>query len=349
MVFILTCFFLTVWLAVASATAVEFNSTRKYVFDSQLPARLQWLPNSGYCGEVSLVMATLKKGGAYYSQYDARAISAVIKKDAQVKHFYLVGENDQRASDLLKMTYDEFDNSGSPDPKRYMSWIKKTVRAGHAVTITVFMNHKMFYGVDKDDAGEADYDHIVSMTRIESNYDDDLYHDDDLYTMEDHGLYAPDWNAQYYFTYTAKQFIATRSQANNNNNVYAIPDAPDYGNFGIAHIGVVDTNKDCLPLLVETSLNYEKPAIKNNSEDRPESMSLTLTVTVSGLESGVAYVLYTYNDETAVPTEAFNAAAAASAPLAVNRFTASGPSFQLTENIQSNDKRIYRAVATSAK
>ena len=37
--------------------AVGYNataSTRSYVYDSQLPARLQWLPNSGYCGGESL-------------------------------------------------------------------------------------------------------------------------------------------------------------------------------------------------------------------------------------------------------------------------------------------------------
>ena len=338
-------------LLASAAASLNGTSSRTYVYDSQMPARLQWLPNSGYCGEVSVVMATLRLGGAYFSQYDVRAISALRSTEVQVKRFYLVGENDQHASDLLKLSYIEFDNTQtSTDPKRYLSWVKKMMRAGHAVTITVFMNHKMFYGIDKDDAGEADYDHIVSVTKLESNYDDDEYHADDLVTMEDHGLYAPDWNAIYYFTYQMKDFIATREESNNNHHVYSIPDTgkDGSGNFGIAHTGILDKNKDCLPLLVQTSANLEDPAIKNNSEDRPAPMPLTLTVTVTGLQPGVAYSLYTYSDETKVPTEAFNANSAAAH--AVKQFTASADGrFVLTEDIQSSDKRIYRCVRADAK
>ena len=294
-------------------------------------------------------MATLRVGGSYYSQYDVRAISAVRGSDVQVKRFYLVGENDQHASDLLKLTYLEFDNSGTPDPRRYLAWIKKMTRAGHAVTICVFMNHKMFYGINKDDAGEYDYDHIVSVARVESNYDDDEYHEDDVVTMEDHGLYAPNNNPIYYFSYTFKDFIGTRAQSNNNNHVYSIPDVPQYGNFGIAHTGIQDKNKDCLPLLVQTSVNYEKPAIKNNSEDRPASMPLTLTITVTGLQDGVQYNLYTFDDETKVPVEAFNANGAGVA-LTLKQFTgAASGKFETTEDITSDQKRIYRCVRADAK
>ena len=50
--------FLASLLALSGALGQQaFNataSTRSYVYDSQLPARLQWLPNSGYCGGESL-------------------------------------------------------------------------------------------------------------------------------------------------------------------------------------------------------------------------------------------------------------------------------------------------------
>jgi len=293
-------------------------------------------------------MALLKVGGSYYSQYDLRAISALVPTEVQQKRFYLVGENDQHASSLLKLSYIEYPRE-SPRPKDYLAWVKKMTRAGHAVTITVFMNYKMFYSVDKDDAGEYDYDHIVSVSRIESDYDDDLYHDDDVITMEDHGLYAEDWdNPPYYFTYDFKGFIATRKQANNNNHVYSIPDVPEYGNFGIAHTGIQDNNHDCLPLLVETNVNYEKPPIKNHSEDRPAAMALTLTVTVSKLVPGVQYNLYTYNDENKVPVEAFNAAVSSSVAVKVITGPSSG-TFVMTESIMSDAKRIYRCVRADAK
>jgi hypothetical protein len=338
-------------ICVVAAAGEAFNATlsgkRKYTFDSALPDRLQWIWNEGYCGEVSLIMATLRLGGAYYSQYDAREISAIQRTDVQQKHFYLVGENDQRASDLVKMTYEEFDNSGSPNPKRYAAWLKKMVRAGYAVTLTTFMNHKMFYGMNDENAGYPDYDHIVSMARVESDYDDDLYHEDDIFTMSDHGLYSPDREPIYYFSYQVKDFIATRTVSNTNGHVYSIPDSPDKGNFGIAHKGFVDTNKECQPLLVQTNVNYENPPIKNKSEVRPPAMPLTLTVTVSGLTAGTDYILYTYNDETKVPTEAFNANAAAA--FASKKFTATGAEWTVKDDIQSSDKRIYRCVAASAK
>lgn len=358
------------------------SSTRQYTFDSHLPARLQWLPNEyvhstphimnillhnsnvaqshflffptgsliyrGYCGEVSLIMACLRLGGCYYSQYDARQISTTV--DSQVSKFYLVGVNDQHASKLLRLTFEEFDNANPvTDPKRYLSWVKKMTRAGAAVTITVFMNEYMFYGRTDKTSGEADYDHIVSVSRIESDYDDDLYHDDDLVTMEDHGLYAPGHNPIYLFTYSMRDFIGTREHANSQTagNVYSIPEC-DSGNFGIAHFGIIDADGDTLPILLETNVNYESPHIRNKSEDRPDSMEIVLTVTVSGLEDGVQYKLYKYNDETLVPSSAFNANSAKVA-ISTLDITSSTGSYKLTETIQSSDKVIYRCVRADAK
>lgn len=131
------------------------SSGKKYVFDANIPARLQWLHNDGYCGEVSLNMAGLKYG-QYFSQYDLRDIAAVKRTDIQTTHFYLVGENDQRASDLVKLSHEEYDNTNI-DAKGYLAWAKKMTRKGYAVTITVYMNYYLFYGIEDKDAGETDY------------------------------------------------------------------------------------------------------------------------------------------------------------------------------------------------
>ena len=82
-----------------------------YVWDSEIPARLQWLHNDGYCGEVSTIMAMLKYG-QYMSQYDFRAISsqyAVIGKPSkpQQSEFYLVGSNDQNSTAAIKLNWIE--------------------------------------------------------------------------------------------------------------------------------------------------------------------------------------------------------------------------------------------------
>jgi len=242
------------------------TSNKKYKFDSHLPDRLQWIHNDGYCGEVSVQMALLQNG-AYLSQYDIRQISAVKSgaSDLQRKDFYLVGENDQRASGLMKLAYVEYDHSVF-DSKAYLSWVKQMIRSKKAaVTITVYMNNYLFYGATDPNAGYPDYDHIVSVASIQSDYDDDLYHDDDIITMSDHGLWAPTvpgppypypFDAPYYFSYSFKEFQKTREQANAKTaGVYALPissPSQNYaGNFGIAHTGVADTEGATIHVHIE--------------------------------------------------------------------------------------------------
>ena len=46
-----------------------------------------------------------------------------------------------------------------------------------------YMNQWLFSGNPERDAGQPDYDHIVSLYAWESKYNDDEYHDDDLLTF----------------------------------------------------------------------------------------------------------------------------------------------------------------------
>lgn len=324
-----------------------------YVWDSEIPARLQWLHNDGYCGEVSAIMAMLKYG-QYMSQYDFRAISsqyAVIGKPSkpQQSEFYLVGSNDQNSTATIKLNWVEYDHDVR-DAKQYLAWVKKMVRKGYAVTICVYMNYYLFYGATDVSAGSWDYDHIVSVSRIESNYDDDLYHDDDVIVMEDHGLWAPRTKPiQYLFSYTFAEFPATREGANARlgEKIYSLPSSVTAGQFGIAHSGIMDDNGDCLPVRVDTNVNYEDPEIDNHSETRPASMEIKLTITVSGIQQGVSYILYKYDNENDVPTARFNANKAK----AVSSITFVDPgthSFVTTETIMSSQKAFYRCVRADA-
>ena len=324
-----------------------------YVWDSEIPARLQWLHNDGYCGEVSAIMAMLKYG-QYMSQYDFRAISsqyAVIGNPSkpQQSEFYLVGSNDQNSTAAIKLNWIEYDHDVR-DAKQYLAWVKKMVRKGYAVTICVYMNYYLFYGANDVSAGSWDYDHIVSVSRIESNYDDDLYHDDDVIVMEDHGLWAPRTKPiQYLFSYTFAEFPATREGANARlgEKIYSLPSSVTAGQFGIAHTGIMDDNGDCLPVRVDTNVNYEDPEIDNHSETRPASMEIKLTITVSGIQQGVSYTLYKYDNENDVPTAKFNANKAK----AVSSITFVDPgthSFVTTETIKSSQKVFYRCVRADA-
>jgi len=316
------------------------------------------MKNSGYCGEVSLQAANLKYG-AYYSQYDIRATSveSPIRVQTGPHHFYSIGKNDQLAVKKFRLNNVEFDHGepmGKPthDVRKYLAWLKQMVRKGYAVTMTVLMNHCEFYAnCDEPDAGCVGYDHIVSLAKVESNYDDDEYHDDDIVTFSDHGLWSPRRATPYYFSYTFKEVQGNRQQANAKGGpIYMINNEPKVGNYGNAQTGIVDRDGDCLPILIETNLNYEDPQIGIKSEVRPEAMPLTLTVTVSGLQAGVSYKLYKYNDESLIPEAHFNEHARAHAISAVDITAKEGQTdYRFEERIMSNQKVIYRAVRADAK
>jgi len=249
----------------------------------------------------------------------------------------------------------EFDHGGydnaNHDVKQYLAWLKQMVRKGYAVTMTVLMNHCLFYGnCDEPTAGCVGYDHIVSLAKVESNFDDDDYHDEDIVTFSDHGLWSPRSGTPYYFSYTFKEVQGTREQANAKGGpLYMINNEPKVGNYGNAQTGIIDPNHDCLPVLVETSVNYENPQIAVKREERPEAMPLTLTVTVSGMEAGVTYKLYRYNDESLLPEINFNQHARDNAVPSVDLVAKEGQStYTFDENILSNQKVIYRAVRADA-
>ena len=93
------------------------------------------------------------------------------------------------------------------------AWVKKMVRQRYAVTIVVFVKGAPFWEychssahrrcsralelvvfavcipmlcVGRAGNSDDEYDHIVSVASIESDYDDDEYHGDDLIYIDDH-------------------------------------------------------------------------------------------------------------------------------------------------------------------
>ena len=192
---------------------------------------------------------------------------------------------------------------------------------------------------------------------MSSNYDDDLYHDDDIIVLSDHGLFAPGvpgppypfpFDAPFYFSYTFSEFQKTRQGANKKTSgVYSLlltsPSIPLSGNFGIAHAGNMDEGGVTKPVRIETNVNYEAPQIKAQSEKRPTAMGITITVTVEEVEEGVEYVLYRYDDETKVPTAKFNLLKenAVKAEYFTGR---SDGTWTFKEDIMSDDKIFFRCV-----
>eukprot|EP01052_Picozoa_sp_SAG31_P007002 SAG31_NODE_329_length_17643_cov_10.377793_7_plen_415_part_00 len=325
-------------------------------WDSGLKPRLQWESNDGYCGEVSVVMA-LMKFGSYMSQFDVRAIST--DGGNQSTDYYLVGENDGAAAQRLRLSHIEYPNRCvSVKPRHcsmeYLAWVKKMVRRGHAVTITVYMNNFLFYGDTNPRAGEPDYDHIVSVLSLQSEHDDDVYHEDDKLTLGDHGLWQPGPTPQYNFTYTFGELQGSRKEANApEGNVYYVPDRypSDTGNFAIAHTGPLEkpvNQSMLLPIRVDTNVCWERPPIADGSQQRPPPMPLTLTVTVFSLSPGVNYSLYLFDNATSVPVRSFNSAGRVMASQAWHFVGEESGQYSMALKTKSDMQAFFRAVRSDA-
>ncbi len=331
-------------------TPVADASARQGVYSVsiQMPPRLQWNENYGYCGETAMISAGLYYG-QYVSQYDARAIASNSKPQYKASSQLLLGMNDTAAAKAMHLTFTEWTPGNGATASGFLAWVKGELVKGHPVAIGVYTNEYRFNGSTNPTAGDPDYDHIVVVTGVTSHHpltQPAIYYPDDEITLSDNGLWTgtPSGQPQYAFTYSFAAFQANRRQANSTTgNIYSLADAnPDYG---IAITGVADSSRETLPVRVFTSANYESPEIKDGSNTRPKPMPLTLTATVSDLRPGTTYNLYRYDSAKDVPTSDFNAGRSAAAQSWT--FTATAQTYTINQNITSNDEVLYRAVPAS--
>ena len=309
---------------------------------NNIPPRGQWVTNYGYCGEVAMISAGLYYG-QYLSQYDARAIASPGIKQNKSNSQLLLGVNDEASAKRMRLKYDSKSTSSNAD---FYTWVKNHVSKNHPVIIGVFNNEFLLYGDININAGDDEYDHIVPVIGIGSNYSlTDSFYLDDLILFSDNGLYSPNGIMPYYYLYNATIFLKDRQMANSKKSqIYSLPDYPE-NKYGIAIMGVMDPNNEALPVRVETSINTELPEIKNNSFTRPVSRSLKLTITVTKLTPGINYNLYRYSNENDIPTVSFNANSKNKgiSPWRVINIT-SGSTWTTSVAIKSSDKVFFRAV-----
>lgn len=312
---------------------------------NNLPPRLQWEGNHGYCGEVSMICAGLYYG-QYTSQYDARAIAC--DGGSQNHHQLLLGVNDQHAASQMHLSSITWDTDSEKNTDDFMAWTKQNVTKSYPVIIGIYCNEYLFDGDPNPDAGDSDYDHIVPVMGIDSAHpltNPHYYLDDSVY-FSDNGIWEESGIPVYNFKYYFQAFQASRRQANRKNGPpYSVPNTAS--NYGIAITGIMDLKGETLPVRLDVNYNYEDPPIEDKSNQRPPSMSLTLTITVSNLQPNVQYNLYRYNTMDSVPDSDFNASAGSAYESWPFQIT-SGTTYVMMENIQSNEMAIYRAVKATA-
>jgi hypothetical protein len=317
-----------------------------YVQKLNLPPRLQWNENYGYCGSTSMICAGLYYG-EYVSQYDNRNIASNGTNQKSESSQLLLGVNDFFAATQHKMT-NLLWNYGDTNVEHFFVWIKSHILQGHPVIIGIYENSSVFGNNPPD----PDYDHIVPVYGWGSNHPltDPGYYADDVIYFSDNGLYTPDGTDPiYYISAAIGDFAQSRHDADKSSAaVYSVNGDPTTAdpNYGIALTGIVDIHNDCLPTRIDTNKNYESPEIVDGSNTRPTPMPMVLTVTVSGLTAGTAYNVYQYNSLANVPSSQFNSNSANA--FAATAFTATEATYSFTVDIVSSDFAIFRTVLASA-
>jgi hypothetical protein len=321
-----------------------------FVQNNDIPPRLQWNANNGYCGEVAFINAGLYYG-QYLSQYDVRVIASQNKAQNLTSSQLLLGVNDVLTATQLHLDAVAWNTSTGQSSSSFLTWVKAKVLAGNPVVIGVFMNYNKFYGSNAVNAGDPDYDHIVSVVGVESKTMFAVptrYFSDDILKLSDHGIWTgtPNKMPQYLFNYAFGTFQGTRQQANASTaQVYTLP--LGNRNYGIALTGVTDTDRSTVPVRLSTSVNHESPPMKEGTNSRPASTPLTLTVTISNLKPNVSYNVYRYSSMALVPNSAFNRSASKAAQKWSFKIT-SGSTYVFKLNINSNETAAFRAVPASA-
>lgn len=223
---------------------------------------------------------------------------------------------DEKCSKALRLKCKNWDywNKKHPNAKAFLVWVKSMVRQGYPVMICMFERGERL----------SHYDHIANVTAIESDYDDDQYHYNDIINIDEH--YSNPMRLLF------EDIQASRPAANRPNALkWSLPN--DVINFGLAHTGPL--GKDLLPVRLDASLEKEDPEIVDGSEKRPEAKPMTIIVTANGLQPEVKYNLYKYDDIEKVPVRHFNANQKSAA--AVFSFTAESESYQIQEEIMTSD------------
>jgi hypothetical protein len=336
-------FLLGLILAASAVAASAQNSPvalRRYEVHNDIPPRLQWNENSGYCGEVCFISAGLYYG-QYLSQYDARAAIGSNIKQNQVQ--ILLGDNDQTAAAHMHLHVEEWNPRGqSHSPQQFLTWVKRQVLLGRPVAIGLYNNESTFQ--DAHWPGDPTYDHIVSVVGISSRHplSTGRAYLDDTILFSDNGLLGTSSHRPYFFRYAFGTFSGDRTAANFiNSPTYTLPDKVP--NYGIAFSGVVDPKHETLPVRLKTNVNYESPQIGHHSNAEPPGRPIVLTITVSDLKPGVNYNLYRYDNLESVPDSDFNAHAAQAVQTRAIKI-ASGSTYTFKLTINSNDIAVFRAV-----
>jgi hypothetical protein len=274
-----------------------------------IPARLQWDNDGGYCGETSIQMIGLYYGN-YISQNSCRIIAG-----GEV----LIGnDNGEVALDKMAFNYEAWDyTKPAPQYQNYLVWLKKQLCQSHPVIIGVFV----------DGETNTEYDHILPAIGF-SSVDTNSFNNTDR--LDFNSCYDPS-----FFSRTFQSIWDTRSMMGNGaTNTYCIPRDVDYA---VAVTGIKDVDHVTKP--VQLTINrWDEPNVSIGESPA----TITATIKIDSLVIGENYALLRYNTFSSVPAAHFSEAGTYS----TQYFTATAKQQIFTASFLSNSCAFYRCVPT---
>ena len=286
--------------------ALFFHSAGQVNVLLDIPGRLQWDNDNGYCGETSVQMAALFYGN-YISQDVCRTVAG---------GELLIAENDAATLDAFSFQYDEWDyNQPTPQYQNYLVWVKQHLNNRHPVIITVFVQ-----GMD-----DPDYDHIIPAIGCNAS-------NANTYNGTDQLMFNDCYDSLY-FTRSFASIWDTRSM-NGNGALYeyCIPKDVDYG---IALTGIRDAQHITRPVHLAVD-SWDEPNVTLGELPK----LLHAVIRIDSLTTGNKYALLRYNNYQNVPSSNFNPVSADTKIY----FTAAGSVATFTDSFLSNAAVFYRCI-----
>jgi hypothetical protein len=274
-----------------------------------IPSRIQWPNNDGYCGENSIQMC-----GLYYGNYISEGLCRTVAGGE-----LLIYVNDTVALEAFSFTYKEWNpNVSSPQYTSYLDWVKGYLYAKQPVIIAVYVSGMT----------DPDYDHIIPAIGFEAA-SVNTYSATDSLTYNTNFDLVP-------FSRVFSTLYGTRAIADNSAPFpYYVPKNVDYG---VAVTGNKDPNHLTKPVHIVLDSTDEP----NVSLGVPACI-LRATITCDSLTPGQSYALLRYNNYLTVPSIAFNPASANSAVY----FTATSITKTVVDSFMSDSAVFYRCIPYS--
>ncbi|UJR17106.1 hypothetical protein I4U23_004002 [Adineta vaga] len=256
------------------------NSIKRQMIRLNIPPRLQWDNDNGFCAETAI-----QSIGLYYGAWISQKLIRIINNGEYLLQKTSIDDcrDPLHTLSVLHFIYNEWDwvNSSQPQFRSFCRWMKRSILYGHPV----------IFGVCLEGAGFEEYDHIVPAVGIR-------YENEDEYDSKDELIYYD------LFDKNEMKRCMNEEEFGSTKKSICDKDYAEYGciplniDYGIAITGIVDEDQVTVPVHLSVSA-CEEP----NPDFNEDPIEMIGIVKMTNLVVGNAYVLLRYSSYEHVPTK----------------------------------------------